>query len=353
MKRFQQVFKTTVCVAIIVRVSFCSADVFHLPTGQTNLEFVSVGSAGNAADQTTGLGSVAYSYQIGKYDVTAGQYVDFLNAVAKADPYGLYYSSMSGTAYCNIERTGESGSYAYSTTTPNRPVNFVSFGNAARFCNWLTNGQPTGNEDLTTTEDGSYYLNGAVSNVALRLVIRKATARYVLPSLDEWYKAAYYDQNKPDGAGYWLYPTRSNTAPTAEVPPGEETTPGSANYLSVMGPDVYLTDVGAYADSFGPWGTFDQGGLLYQWTDTLLTTSYSGFAMMNSSFLSSSSDQLKSNYPVYPWSPANQYNFFGFRVAKVPEPSAMCLLLIGAGLCLTLLWKHGFLASNEVRLAIL
>ena len=35
-------------------------------------------------------GSVGYNYNIGKYEVTAGQYTEFLNAVARTDTYGLY-----------------------------------------------------------------------------------------------------------------------------------------------------------------------------------------------------------------------------------------------------------------------
>ena len=42
-----------------------------------------------------GYGSVAYTYQMGKYDVTVGQYCQFLNAVAKTDTYGLYNGSMA------------------------------------------------------------------------------------------------------------------------------------------------------------------------------------------------------------------------------------------------------------------
>ena len=33
-------------------------------------------------------------YWIGKYEVTAGQYAELLNAVADADPVGLYSTSM-------------------------------------------------------------------------------------------------------------------------------------------------------------------------------------------------------------------------------------------------------------------
>jgi formylglycine-generating enzyme required for sulfatase activity len=320
----------TVAAWLLLAATVASADVFTMPSGQKSMEFVTVGNPGNPADKT-GLGAVGYTYQMGTYDVTASQYVQFLNAVAGSDPYGLYYGPMSGSAYCNIQRSGAAGSYTYNVDPAwaNRPVNYVSFGAAARFCNWLTNGQPTGGEGLTTTEDGSYYLNGATDNATLLAVTRKAGARYVLPSADEWYKAAYHKNDGVTG-NYWAYPTRSDSPPSKALPPGQSSPPGSANYGAVTPTDNRLTDVGAYTDSFGPYGTFDQAGLLYQWTDTLLTTSYSGFEMFNSSFLSGSTAQMKSDYAVYPWSPTNQYNFNGFRVAEVPEPATLGLLALGA-----------------------
>ena len=85
-----------------------------------------------------------HAYAIGKYEVTAGQYTEFLNAKAKTDTYGLYNTNMWSDTYgCKIQQTGSSGSYAYSVAADyaNRPVNYVSFWDAARFTNWLHNGQ--------------------------------------------------------------------------------------------------------------------------------------------------------------------------------------------------------------------
>ncbi len=323
--------------AALAAVATTSAgDVLNMPNGQFSLQFVTVGDAGNAPDTTTGLGAVNSTYGIGKFDVTAAQYVTFLTAVAGTDTYGLYSLSMAGSADCGIQRSGTSGNFSYNVVDAqhaNHPVNFITFGDAARFCNWLTNGQPTGGENLTTTENGSYYLNGATSNSALLTLTRTANAVYVLPTENEWYKAAYY-KGGGTNAGYWAYPTQSNTAPTAALPPGQdESLGGSANYLSILGTN-HLTDVGAYTNSPGPYGTFDQGGLLYQWTDTLMYAGYSGFAMFNSSFEASSSAELRSNYTVYPWSPTDSYNFTGFRIAEVPEPASLSLLTIGSGLLL-------------------
>src|SRR4051812_17172142 len=93
------------------------ADVFNMPSGNTSLSFVSVGNANNAADSLTGYGSVNHLYYMGKYDVTVGQYCQFLNAVATtSDSYGLYDSHMSlgnffGFPTVGIEQNGSLGSY--------------------------------------------------------------------------------------------------------------------------------------------------------------------------------------------------------------------------------------------------
>ena len=106
-----------VCVAAVMGLGSVAmaADVFNMPTGLTSLETVTVGNVGNAAD-TTGApnpcGAVAYEYNIGKYEVTAGQYCEFLNAVAKTDTYGLYDDRMEYG--CNIRRSGLLDNYSYS-----------------------------------------------------------------------------------------------------------------------------------------------------------------------------------------------------------------------------------------------
>jgi hypothetical protein len=95
------------------------------------MQTVTVGNPGNAGDpqQFQGIfGGVDYVYAVGKYEVTAGQYAAFLDAVAATDTYGLYNPNMwTHEAGCKIERTGSPGSYSYSvapdwaTSSPGAP----------------------------------------------------------------------------------------------------------------------------------------------------------------------------------------------------------------------------------------
>ncbi len=344
LKRFVLALAMASC-AVVAR----AADVFNMPPGQTSLQFVTVGNPGNAADPATGslYGSVPYTYQIGKYDVTAGQYTAFLNAVAKTDTYGLYSSGMAvvgsgGTYGCGIVQSGSSGSYTYAVATAyqNYPVNYVSWGDAARFSNWLQNGQPTGAQGAGTTETGAYTLNGAITNAALMAVTRNAGATYVIPSENEWYKAAYYDPNKPGGAGYWSYPTKSNTAPINIL---SSTGTNNANFYDSHGtgnggytdPTNFLTPVGAFASSPGPYGTYDQGGDVFQWNETAVTSSSRG---SRGAAFNESSDWLIASLRVW-GDPTGENATSGFRVADVPEPGSITLLVCGvlAGL---LWWRR-------------
>ena len=258
------------------------------PSQQLVIDTVPVGNPGNAGEWSGWsygyggvgpnriCGAVDYAYNIGKYEVTAGQYTEFLNSVADTDTYGLYNTVMAVIYGCNIQRSGSSGSYTYSVAADyaDRPVNNVSWGDAARFANWLHNGQPTGAQDLSTTEDGSYFLDGAMTDAELLAVTRKANATWVIPSEDEWYKAAYHKNDGVTG-NYWDYPTSSNSVPINVL--GDPTDPGNnATYYDyygtgtggyTIGSPYYRTEVGAHENSDSPYGTFDQGGNVWEWNE--------------------------------------------------------------------------------------
>src|SRR6185295_11529702 len=99
-------------------------------------------------------GRVNYAYRISKFETTIGQYTAFLNAVAATDTYGLYHSEMATNLnVAGIVRNGSPGSYSYTPIgSPNRPIAYADWGDAARFANWLTKGQPAGPQGPGTTE---------------------------------------------------------------------------------------------------------------------------------------------------------------------------------------------------------
>jgi formylglycine-generating enzyme required for sulfatase activity len=300
---------------------------------------VLVSNPGNAPDSRyygISVGSVANAYQIGKYEVTAGQYTEFLNAVAKDDPNGLYNTEMgdpsgspgpplSGSLGANIQRSGSSPNYSYSVAADwaNRPVNWVSFWDAARFANWLHNGQPTGAQGPGTTEDGAYH---DVGNQAL--FGRNAGARFFIPTENEWYKAAYHNKSAGLAASYFDYPTGNNAEPGNNV--NETTNAGNnANFLPfyggnyAIGSPYYRTVAGAFQLSDSPYGTFDQGGNVWEWNESANRNSAQR-GMRGGSF-DISSGTLHASFlfsDFYPWFEAN---LLGFRVASIPEPSTLLL----------------------------
>jgi formylglycine-generating enzyme required for sulfatase activity len=330
-----------VCAVVLVVVLGSGA------MAKVNIETVPVGYAGNLGE-VSGLGAggsgptricgaVDYKYNIGKYEVTNAQYCEFLNAIAESDTYGLYNGLMGSNARGGIMRSGSSGSYMYGAkpNMGNKPVNYVSWGNAARFANWLHNGQPTGTltgnpvQDAGLTEDGSYDLNGATNNTALQAVSREPDWTWAVPSEDEWYKAAYYrgDAKNPY---YSLYPTGAYVVPTeitANVT-GDGSAGGTGHYANRNraadwnGQDGNVTTVGTNGGP-NPYGAFDMAGNVWELNETIIG-SFRG--ARGGSFATWDRDmraknRFSSEYPTG--------DSFGFRVVEVPEPATMGLLALG------------------------
>jgi formylglycine-generating enzyme required for sulfatase activity len=329
---------TLACLLVFAGFVSARADVFNMQPSQTNLQFVTIGDPGNSATTRNGSGaldrgSVSYAYRIGTYDVTTAQYTQFLNAVAATDTYSLYNPNMASVptsflnAGCGIVRSGSPGSFTYSFAADhaNFPVNYVNWGDAARFVNWLQHGQLAGAQGPGTTETGVYTLNGAMTFQALLSVpSRSVAATYFLPNEDEWYKAAFY-KGGGINAGYWTYATRSDSAPSNLL---STIGTNNINYLTTVytDPTNFLTPVGTFQGSPGPYGTFDQGGDVYQWTETS-TSSYR--ILRGSDFGDGLQFADSFTYKVF-GDPTSENDATGIRIAAtVPEPNTFALASIG------------------------
>jgi formylglycine-generating enzyme required for sulfatase activity len=272
-----------------------------------NIDFVTIGNPGNPGDTRTeypdkanphGCGAVDYVYQIGKYEVTNAQWYDFVSAAGA--PTGNPSNAYDESAFW----TGD-----------NIPATYVSWLEAAQFCNYLTSGDKS---------QGAYQFSGNNSNAGDFEGINRDSAVstygiiYVLPTEDEWYKAAYYT-----GTGYSTYATKD----------GESLTQGDG----ISGTGWNYWDDGYATDPHGPWavgsgseelnGTFDMMGNIWERNETLIGSyrgtrggSYDPIAR----YIGCMSSVRGRSDPFVGIS-----GNVGFRVAAVPEPCSLVLLSLG------------------------
>jgi hypothetical protein len=308
------------------------------------IQWVTVGDPGNTAD-TTGqpnpAGAVADSFRIMKYEFTNQQYTDFLNSVdaSGTNPNSVYNTAMGSNARGGISFTSGAASgskYAVKTNMGDKPVNYVSWFDAARVSNWHQNGATSS----SSTETGAYTLNGATTGNAPAV---NSGATFYIPTEDQWYKAAYY-QGGSTNAGYWNYATQSDTAPTAVtsgttgIGSASTGTIGSgtgnfANHSFVAdwnSQNGNVTTVGTNGGA-SAYGAFDMSGNVFEWNDLTGSAGSSrvlrggGWDDDDDTFYLSSSARITSV-------PSFEYYAVGFRLASpvaVPEPSTCVMALAG------------------------
>lgn len=247
------------------------------------MDFVAVDEPGNApllGDGTIyplAVGSVGYTYRIGKYEVTQAQYLEFLNRVDPegGDPLRLRFVPSSESnllTYCDfvVDTNQIPGHrYALKYDTPNQPVNGISWYAAARFCNWLHNGKGGPGTTEGDAGVGAYDTRNFDDNdTGNDPLSRNPGARFWLPTLDEWCKAAYYKRGGL-AAGYWRNPNRSDAAPLGGFPPGGTNSENAVpNEVPVTTPyPGKRVDVGSYTNSMSPYGAFDMAGNVNEWSD--------------------------------------------------------------------------------------
>ncbi len=178
------------------------------------------------------IGQVDHEFAMAKHEVAVEHYVAFLNAKATThDPYGLYNPDSTTDDLGYVLRYGEGTveSPYYYRAKPGKerfPINFISWYDAARFVNWLANGQGDGD-----TENGVYDMN-------LEEPTRLPGAPVFIPNGDEWQKAAHYDPRTSAEGGpamdkhYWMYPQMTNDRPIRAILDAQGNITNPQPYLS-------------------------------------------------------------------------------------------------------------------------
>jgi formylglycine-generating enzyme len=273
-------------VLVIAVTNIASADTIR----GINMAFVPIGHAGNAGDTRTGTdpygnplanpygsGAVSYNYRIGKYEVTDNQWKTINTAAG----------------------IGESGDWYY-----NQPSAGMSWYEAAQFCNYLTSGNKY---------SGAYKfdISGNFQEIDRASSISTYGTTYVIPTEDEWYKAAYF---KPDGSGYSLYANGTDTAPISGL---------NSNYNWVID-SPWNVGTGTMEQN----GTFDMMGNVWEWNETAL---YGSTRVIRGGSYGDLDGSFCSSYQYY-GSPDGEYVIFGFRVAEIPEPATLLLVGLGAAM---------------------
>jgi formylglycine-generating enzyme required for sulfatase activity len=302
-------------VASMAATSCAGTVTFGTGSNQFQMEFVTIGDPGNTADFTgapSPAGSVGYTYGIGKFEVSEDMITKF-------------------NASQSLQITKDTRGTA-------KPATSVSWNEAARFVNWLNTS--TGNQaayKFTTSgvnDNIDVWTSADTADYDPSNPYRSIRAKYVLPSYEEWYKAAYYDTNT---RSYYNYATGSDTVPTAVA---SGTTAGTAVYGQSY--DQGPADVDQ-AGGLSPFRVMGLGGNVFEWEET-------SFFLNNGSGSSSrgirggywhfgSTDMLSSTRNIGSLPGVDTNANVGFRVASlsssaaaVPEPSMMVIgMVFGLG----------------------
>ena len=271
------------------------ADEFGSGVNRFTMEFVSFGNVGNG-DDVTGYGGVSYGYRMGVTEVAQ-------EVVTKAVNLGA-------------TRVG-GGSWS-----AGQPAANVSWFEAARLVNWLNVDRGHAPAYLFNSVNGQMELwsSGEAWQAGGENLYRHKDAHYFLPSDDEWYKAAFH-QNNGVTADYWDYATGSDVAPVAV---GSGVLANTAVYGGVGVAPALVGDAGGLS----PYGMMGQGGNVFEWQETAFTGVNNGvnlFRNIRGGGWASPQTVLLSSTRFYNL-PTFSADLQGFRVASVPEPGTSLLL---------------------------
>jgi len=280
-----------------------------------HIDFVTVGNPGNPADavlridppySSQAFGRVDYIYNISKYEISK----DMIDKANINGSLGITYSNLS--------------------TQPSHAASNISWFEAAKFVNWLNTSkgyQPAYNF-ISNSYFGLWDVNKAVST---NNRYRHKNAYYFLPSVDEYYKAAFYDasinyywrySNRMDGDYSWTAPTPVPYGTAQNTLVYDQPFPWEGG-ISI--PDIYNEGGLSY------YGTMGQSGGVSEWLETSADNVNDNINENKkvaggnwlTDYFNLGKDNMISQYPSL------ESSDIGFRVASIPEPSTSSLILFG------------------------
>jgi len=228
---YNKVRQDTLCLKVCSSVPLCSPTPTVTPSTTPSYDssillsnYGVVGDLDNSADSDTGKGQVNYFYALSKSPITVNQWIEFLNSVAfYDDPHGLWkeewatndvviVQKFNGAEYCYSLASCSDPNSADGGCLPeddllagNYAVTGLTWQDTVRYCNWLHNGKPKDYPGVGVTETGAY-------NIYLKTNVIEKTenAKFWLPTENELYKAAYYENSTKQ---YYQYATISDNPP--------------------------------------------------------------------------------------------------------------------------------------------
>ena len=314
-------------------------------TYQYNTEFVTIGNPGNAnwngLDQMRGNGGIGYEYRIGRTEINTTQWVAFLNAaLARPSNDRIPFISVPSSwgARPDTSYTGPGRRFVVPAGNENLGVGDISWRAASIYCNWLHNNQQTSRQGfLNGAYDVSTY--GGSGRVFTDQTTHNPDAKFWIPTMGEWMKAAFHDPNRTSieqtgQPGWWRYPNGTNTPPVYAAP--EVGGGANAGFNSTpSGIDATRIPLMSYTNTQSPWGVMDLAGATEEWTESIFYYSNGNKDrfILGSSWASPVgffSDRLGTTGAGHP---GDEGYFQGFRIAaSIPSPSggaAMCIVAWG------------------------
>ena len=230
---------------------------------------------GNPNSPVFGRGRVDYEYRISVYEITTAQWVEFVNTFSTQSDNLTFFgmpSSWGAAVDSDYEGPGRRWVVPPVANADLFPVKGLTWYECAQYANWLHNGKSA---DLTALDTGAYDAStwgpdkvpGSFSDAPNRM----PGARYWLPNLDEWVKAAHYDPNRHGVGigGWWVYPNTTDK-PLVSGPPGiGQTAAGMPCCYFDEDMNILRTceiPLRSYPER-SPWGLYDVSGGALEWLE--------------------------------------------------------------------------------------